>query len=188
MWLEQFPLGEAVPFRCQHLGIDYPGEVVRADTWSPRWGNTLDGDIYFRVVLLRQRRGGLEPMIRDPRTAVCLPAPGRYRRRSRLASEVSTTRETQAVYLTQQDTEAALIRTTLRRRLDELEEQLLGEDSVRYSEGQIIAGNDMSPQPQVIFAGMDPHAWFSRVAAWLLRSAWPQLPVDCGLKWPVEAY
>ncbi len=153
VWLEQFPLGEAVPFRCQHLGIDYPGEVVRVDTWSPRWGNTMSEDIFFRVVLLRQRRGGLEPVIEDPRIVVCLPAPGLYRRRSQLASEVSTTRETQAIYLTQQDTEAALIRRMLRRRLDELEEQLLGEDSVRYSEGRIVA-------------------------EWLLSNAWPQLPLD----------
>lgn len=97
VWLEQFPLGERVPFTCQHLGLEYPGEVVRADTWSPRWGNPLNGEVYFRVVL-RQRRGGLEPVLRDPRIAVCLPASGQYRRRSRLATEVSTTRETQAVY------------------------------------------------------------------------------------------
>ena len=180
VWLEQFPLGERVPFSCQHLGLEYPGEVVRADTWSPRWGYPLSGEVYFRVVLLRQRRGGLEPVIQDPRIAVCLPAAGQYRRRSRLSTEVSTTRETQAVYLAQQDTEAELIRQTLRRRLDELEEQLLGEDSVRYSEGQVIAGNGLSPQLDIIFAGMDPKAWFSRLAGWLLSQAYAKLPLELG--------
>ena len=187
VWLEQFPLGERVPFGCQHLGLEYPGEVVRAHTWSPRWGYPLSGDVYFRVVLLRQRRGGLEPVIQDPRIAVCLPAAGLYRRRSRLATEVSTTRETQAVYLAQQDTEAELIRQTLRRRLDELEEQLLGEDSVRYSEGQVITGNGQSPQPDIIFAGMDPKAWFSCLAAWLLSQAYAKLPLELGdLSSPIE--
>lgn len=180
MWLEQFPLGERVPFSCQHLGIEYPGEVVRAETWSPRWGLPLNGDVYFRVVLLRQRRGGLEPAIQDPRIAVCLPAAGLYRRRSRLATEVSTTRETQAVHLAQKDTEADLIRQTLRRRLDELEDQLLGEDSVRYSEGQVIAGNGLAPQTENFFAGMDPNAWFSRLAGWLLNQAYPDLPLELG--------
>ena len=180
VWLEKFPLGERVPFSCQHLGIEYPGEVVRADTWSPRWGHSLTGDVYFRVVLLRQRPGGLEPVIKDPRIAVCLPVASLYRRWSRLASEVSTTRETQAVYLAQRDTEAELIRQTLRRRLDALEELLLGEDSVRYSEGQVITGNAPGPQPASIFAGMDPDDWFSRLAGWLLSQAYPKSPLDLG--------
>lgn len=182
VWLEQFPLGERVPFSFTHLGIEYPGEVVRAETWSAGRGLPLNGEVYFRVVLLRQRRGGLEPVIQDPRIAVCLPAAGVYRRRSQLATEVSTTRETQAVYLAQQDTEAELIRQTLRRRLDELEDQLLGEDSVPYAEGQVITQgtmeNDLSPQPANIFGGMDPNGWFSRLAGWLLAKAYPQLPLD----------
>ena len=187
MWLEKFPLGERVSFSCQHLGIEYPGEVARADTWSPRLGHLLSGEVYFRVALLRQRRGGLEPVIQDPRIAVCLPAVGQYRRRSRLATEISTTRETQAVYLAQPNTEAELIRQTLRRRLDELEEQLLGEDSVRYSEGQVIAGIGLAPQPEIIFAGMDPNAWFYRLAGWLLSQAYPKLPLELGgLSEPID--
>ena len=186
MWLERFPLGERVSFSCQHLGLEYPGEVVRADTWSPRWGHRLTGEVYFRVVLLRQLRGGLEPVIQDPRIAVCLPAAGLYRRRSRLSTEISTTRKTQAVYLAQKDTEAELIRQTLRRRLEELEEQLLGEDSVRYSDGQVITGNALEVQPESIFAGMDPNAWFSRLADCLLTQAYPKLPVDLdGLPVPI---
>ena len=184
VWLGQFPLGERVPFGITHLGLEYPGEVVRAETCSPRWGLPLNGEVYFRVVLLRQRRGGVDPVIQDPRIAVCLPAAGVYRLRSQLAMEVSTTRETQAVYLTQQDTEAELIRQTLRRRLDELEDQLLGEDSVRYAEGQVMAQqtreNDPGPQPANIFGGIDPNGWFSRLASWLLAKSYPQMPLDIG--------
>ena len=167
VWLEQFPPGEPTPYSHDHLGLRYPGEVVRADSRSSHWGNPLEGEVYFRVVLLHQRRGGLRPAIRDPRVAVCLPAAGLSRRRSRLAVEVSTTRETQAVYLTQRETEADLIRQTLQRRLEGLEEQLLGEDSVRYSEGQVITGRDLKPDAAYIFSGLEPIAWFSRLAGLL---------------------
>ena len=188
VWLEQFPPGEPTLYSHEHLGLRYPGEVVRADNWSSHWGNPLEGEVYFRVVLLHQRRGGLRPAIQDPRVAVCLPAAGLSRRRSRLVGEVSTTRETQAVYLTQRDTESDLIRQTLQRRLEGLEEQLLGEDSVRYSEGQVITGREHQPDSGSVFAGLEPLAWFSRLAGWLLAEAYPTLPLDAAvLPRPVAA-
>ena len=178
IWLEQFPPGVPTSYSLDHLGLSYPGEVVRADNWSSEWGSPLQGDVYFRIVLLHQRRGALRPAIQDPRIAVCLPAAGLSRRRSRLTSEVSTTRETQAVYLTQRDPEADLIRQTLQRRLEVLGEQLLGEDSVRYSEGQVLAGTARQPDPASVFAGLEPIAWFSRLAGWLLAEAYPTLPLE----------
>ncbi len=187
-WLEQFPPGEPILFSHVHKGLQYTGEVVRADNWSPHWGNPLEGEVYFRIVLLRHRRGGLRPAIQDPRVAVCLPAAGLSRRRGRLAGEVSTTRETQAVYLTQRDTEAELIRQSLQRRLDDLEEQLLGEDSVRYSEGQVITGTEHRPDPVSVFAGLEPTNWFCRLAESLLNEAYPTLPLDAdALPRPIAA-
>jgi hypothetical protein len=91
---------------------------------------------------------------------------------------VSITRETQAVYLTQRDTEANLIRQTLQRRLEGLEEQLLGDDSVRYSEDQVITAGEHQPDPASVFAGLKPLAWFSRLAGWLLAS----IDVELGAK------
>ena len=187
VWLEQFPLGEPIPFSCDHLGIRYPGEVVRADTWFPGWGSSLEGEAHFRIVLLQQRRGDLRPAIQDPRIAVCLPAAGLSRRRGRLAAELSNTRETQAIYLTQRDTEADLIRQTLLRRLEGLEWQLLGEDSVRYSEGQVLTGGGSGPDAASLFEGLEPAVWFSRLAGWLLSKAYPTLPISEGaLPRPVE--
>ena len=178
VWLEQFPPDEPIPYIHDHLGLRYPGVVVRAEHWSSLWGNPLEGEVYFRVVLLHQRRGGLRPAIQDPRVVVCLPAAGLSRRRSRLAGEVSTTRETQAAYLTQRDTEADLIRRNLQHRLLGLEEQILAEDSVRYSEGQLITGRERQPDPASVFAGLDPSAWFSRLAGWVLAEAYPRLPLE----------
>jgi hypothetical protein len=100
VWREQFPLGEARPFTHDYHGLRYPGEVVRAETWSPRWGEPLRGEIFFRIILLRQRRGGLRPTIGDPRIVLCLPASGLSRRRGRLSGELAGVREAQARYST----------------------------------------------------------------------------------------
>jgi hypothetical protein len=76
VWRERFPLGEARPFTHDYHGLRYSGEVIRGETWSGAWGEPPQGDIFLRIVLLRQRRGGLRPIIRDPRIVPCLPAVG----------------------------------------------------------------------------------------------------------------
>ena len=43
------------------------------------------------------------------------------------------------------------------------------------------------PQPEIIFAGMDPNAWFYRLADWLLSQAYPKLPLELGgLSEPID--
>ena len=186
-WLERFPLSESVPITCAHLGLLYPGEVIRCDRWAPQWGKPLEGETYFRIVLLDQRRGGLRPKLEDPRIALCVPGTGLYPRRGQVAAELSTTRETQAMYLTQRDPEAEFFRRTLQRRTEGLEEQLFSEDSVRYSEGQVIIRGGDGPDPALLFAGLDPEAWFSRLAEWLLAESYSTIPLDqAALPRPVE--
>ena len=58
MWSEQFPLGEPQTISQDHQGLRYTGEVIRAERWSPAWGEPLEGDIHFRIVLLTQRQTG----------------------------------------------------------------------------------------------------------------------------------
>ena len=184
VWLEQFPLREPKPIECDHLGLRYTREVIRADRWSPSWGAPLEGDTFFRIILLRQRRSEFSPDIRDPRIAVCLPGAGLSRQHSRLTGELATTRETRAVYLSQRDTQADLIRRTLQRRQQELEEELLSEEAIRYSDGRILTGSTGSPAPDAenspapFFTGLDPAAWFCRIAGWLLARAYPTLPIN----------
>ena len=112
VWLDQFPLGEPQPFAVDYHGIRYPGEIIRAQSWRPPWGEPLTGDIYFRIVLLLRRPGAGAPRnfsIEDSRIAVCLPGAGLSRQRGRLTEEIATIRETQARYLTQRDSEVDLI-------------------------------------------------------------------------------
>ena len=178
VWLEQFPLREPKSLECDHLGLRYTGEVIRADRWSSSWGAPLEGDTFFRIILLRQRRADFSPDIRDSRIAICLPGTGLSRQHSRLTGELATTRETRAVYLSQRDTQANLIRRTLQRRQEELEEQLLAEDSIRYSDGRILTISACQESPATFFAGLDPAAWFYRIAGWLLTRAYPTLPIN----------
>ena len=178
VWMEQFPPGQAVPFSIDRLGIQYPGEVIRSGRWADSWSQPLTEDVYFRIVLLGRRNARLGPNIRDPRVAVCQPAPGLTRQRNRLSGEIATTRATQAMYLGQRHPEADLISNTMRQHQEELETQFLGEESVRYSEGQILTEAGQHPDPASVFAGLEPVAWFSRLAGWLLAQAYPDLPIN----------
>ena len=178
VWLENFPLGQVTPFFCDHLGLRYQGEVIRADRWDPAWGKPLAQDAFFRIVLLHQRGRQQSPKIQDSRIALCLPESGSSNRRNRLSGESATIRETLGAYRIHRDTEGELIRTTLQRRLEEMEEQLLGDDSVRYSQGRIITNSSNKPDPAAVFAGLNPEHWFSRLARGLLANAYPDLPID----------
>jgi hypothetical protein len=178
VWLEQFPHGQVSRFYCDHQGLRYQGEVIRADRWEPAWGEPLTQDTFFRIVLLQQRGRQQSFKIQDSRIVLCLPEAGVSNRRGRLTNEVSSIRETLGVYRIQRDTEGELIRTTLQRQLEGTEEQLLGEESVRYSQGRIITNGYQTPDPDIIFSGINPDAWFSRLAQGLLASAYPNLPID----------
>ena len=180
VWLEEFPLGEPQAFAHDYLGLRYPGEVIRANRWDPVWGETLTGEVYFRIVLLLRRQGpptARRSEVQDPRIAVCTPGAGISRQRGRLTGELSTIRETQALYLTQRDAETDLIRSTLRRRQEGLEQQLMSEESLRYSSGSVVAGPERAPYPGDPFVDMDPIGWFGSIAEWLLSQSYPSLPI-----------
>lgn len=177
IWLDQFPLGEPQPFEIDYHGLRYPGEIIRSDAWDSGWGEPLTGDRYFRIVLLL-RQPAADPSMRDSRIALCIPGSSEYRQRDRLLDEMATIRETQALYLTQRDPEADLIRRTLQRHQQGLEEELMAQEVSRYSSGAVLSGPDQRTLPSDLFSGTNPVAWFSRIAQWLLAQAYPDLPVD----------
>ena len=181
VWLEEFPLGEPQAFAHDYLGLRYAGEVIRANSWDPVWGERLAGELYFRIVLLLRRQGAptaRRSEVQDARIAVCTPGAGISRQRGRLTGELTTIRETQALYLTQRDAETELIRTTLRRRQEGLEQQLMSEESLRYSSGSVVSGPERVAYPGNPFIGMDPLGWFGSIAGWLLSEAYPSRPIQ----------
>jgi len=181
VWLEEFPLGEPQAFAHDYLGLRYPGEVIRANSWDPVWGEPLTGELYFRIVLLLRRQGAptaRRSEVQDARIAVCTPGAVISRQRGRQTGELTTIRETQALYLTERDAETELIRTTLRRRQEGLEQQLMSEESLRYSSGSVVSGPERVAYPGNPFVGMDPIGWFGSIAEWLLLEAYPSRPIQ----------
>lgn len=178
VWLDQFPLNEPQPFAQEWHGILYLGEIIRADSWSSEWGEPLTGDTYFRVVLLTSPHSSATPQIEDRRIAVCLPSSSDYRQRDQIVDEIATIRETQALYLTQRDSEADLIRRTLEHRRADLEGEIMSQEVGRYTAGTVLTGPESSDVPEGLFAGTDPVSWFASIAAWLLAEAYPNVPLD----------
>ena len=65
--LDDDDLGEAQPWVVTHRGLQYPGEVMVADTVNPDWVLPMDGDTSFRIVLYTVPRRVPAGQIRDPR-------------------------------------------------------------------------------------------------------------------------
>jgi len=179
-----FPMDAATPFSCVHLGIEYQGEVVRARRWSSELGQSPKDGSHFKIVLLQERpRSGL-PEIIAPKTAICIPTarPGQQARR--IIGEITAAK--QAAYLTRRDVDAVIINNALRDRQHDLEGQLNSEESSRFSKGNIYVIDYAGPNPESIFDGSDPVQWMEKLAQWILKHAYPSIPLDTdGLPNPI---
>ena len=169
-WEERFPLGAAGPHTCEHLGIVYRGEVVRAEEWSSHWAEPLTGDVYYGIVfLLKRPQGGLSAPL-DGRTAVGLPSSA-----DRLIGELTTV--DQATYLTRRSADAATVGQALHQRRRDLNEDILASWRSRFADGEITTGTGSFPDTSRVFSDNDPWGWLDRLAASLLATAYPELPV-----------
>ena len=176
-----YSTGEPHPFAVPYQGLQYKGEVILSDQWEPDWGRLLEGDIYFRIVLLRQRRRVPSEDIHDSRIAVCIPRKGSARGGEHLSKELTSLRETQALYLTQRDQESDIIHSYLRRQQEELESQLASEEASRYSSGHIETPAVLSEGIEDLLAGPEPTVWCQKLGTALLSWAYPALPLDVSL-------
>lgn len=182
-----YPLGEPQPFSVAHHGVVYKGEVVRSNEWDALWGQPLQGDTYFRIVLLSERENVPVKDVQDSRIAVCIPGRGPSKGRGQVSRELRAIRESQAMYLTQRDQESSPIRSYLERQREELEGRLASQEASRYVSGHIVSPAVLSESPDSLFAGPDPAAWFQRLASTLLTWAYPAIPLEeSALPRPVE--
>ena len=160
-------------------GLHYRGEAIYADQWDPTWGRPLEGDIYFRIVLLLQRRQVPPEEVRDSRIAVCIPGRGRGRQMGR---ELTKIRETRTLYLPQSSSRGtSVIRSYLDQQEKALEERLVSEEAARYAGGRIESPTVFTEDIDWFFAGPDPTGWFQRLASALLSWAYPTPPLDDAL-------
>ncbi len=177
-WDGLFPMDTVTPVTSVHNGIEYRGEVVRANRWSSRLKGAPEDQCHFKIVLLQEEpRSGL-PATVDQKTAICVPAPGSGRQVRRIIGEITATK--QAAYLTRRDVSAAAIDSAFRERRQDLDTRMISEESARFSKGVICVHDGPGPGPEAIFAGGDPAQWTERLARWLLERCYPSLPLDTG--------
>ena len=173
-----YPVGEPQPFTVEYRSLQYRGEVVLLNRWTIAWGQPLQEDIYFRIVLLRNPTQVPTSDILDSRIAICIPGRGSSRGRGHVVRDLAALRETQALYLTQRDPESAFMHTYLERQRKELEGQLASEEVARYASGHILSPTVLGDDMGQLFAVREPTAWFQSLANALLSWAYPALPLD----------
>ena len=178
---QSYPLGEPQPDSVFYHGLEYAGPAVREDRWDPEWGRPLEGDLYFRIVFLRQQPHEASLDIQDSRVAVCVPGRRPSRGRGQVGKELAAIRETQALYLTRRDPETALIRGYLERQLEDAEGRLVMEEAARYTSGSIESPTVFSQDIDWYFAGPEPSDWIQRLASALLSWSYPSVPVEPSL-------
>ena len=77
-WSRLFPLNEATPVTCVHLGIEYCGEVVRTTCWSPARKQLSALGLLNTIVEIGSPQ---ESILDDPLAALDMrPSPCSYRR------------------------------------------------------------------------------------------------------------
>ena len=96
-WTGLFPIDAVTPIAAVHLGIEYPGEVIRAARWSAGLGQAPEDRSHFKIVLLQ-----------NP------PRLGPSKIAGRIIGEITAAK--QAAYLTRRDVDAAAIHSALRDR------------------------------------------------------------------------
>ena len=185
-WEQLFPLNAPTPVTAVHHGIEYPGQVIRAGQWSSSLGDTPEDGCFFRIILLPDAPRGRHPEIASQKTAICVPESGSRQQVHRIIGEITASK--QAAYLTRRDVDAAAINSGLRERRYDLENQLISEESARFSKGIILVHGGQGPEANAVFTGDEPVQWVQRLANWLLSRSFPDLPLDAQtLSQPVRA-
>ena len=167
--------GRSHPITCVHLGIEYQGEVVRTSRWSSGLGNAPSENSHFKIVILQERPSHDVSETIHRRTAICAPATRAGRQARRIVGEITAAK--QAAYLTRRDIDAAAINYALKERQEDLESQLISEESDLFSKGDIWVCDEAGPNPADVYMGGDAAKWMENLAGWLLTRCYPRLPL-----------
>jgi hypothetical protein len=143
-----FKPGEAHPWRAVYQGIDYPGEVLIAETWRPELGQKIaEGDIHFRIVVLTKPQQVAPESIADRRIALCIPGMAIREERERY-------------------------------RVRKKGEELLREEATLYAAGQVLTKERLPIDAKEVFSTPDNEKRFQLIASVILSYAYPRLPID----------
>ena len=173
-------IGHAQEWSVHHRGLDYPGELIVAETVDGAWGRRLEGDRCFRLVFFTVPRRISSDLIRDRRVAMAVPRRSLHREWENLGRELRAIREARERYITARDIDAV----ALRRSMEQREASLHGEQArlfaMSYAQGRIYARLPERIGPGDVFADGSPESWADRLASTVLELAYPRLPIEYG--------
>ena len=159
--LLDLPLGKAVRVTAQHQGLEYTGEVLRANAWEPSLGEPLQEDRFFRIVFL-QETASIEPsQLGDARVVVWVPPVDKRQRDRTLEQEQRILKEVKARYAIPETAYA----------LQETQRQI-------YSSGSVVSTSGTALSAQMVFQGESAVEWVSEMARAILSWTYPHLPLD----------
>ena len=176
--LRLYPLGTSHHFVVPCQGLEYSGEAVLLDRWEPDWGQPLDGEPFFRVVFLLNSGRVKQSDIRDSRISVCIPGQSSSRGYGSVRRELNTLAETRTRYYSGGGDTGGVIRHTLERQQQSLEEKLNEEDAARYAAGTIVSPTAFASPYNEIFSGPDLDQWVQRLGVHLLSWAYASSPLS----------
>ncbi len=171
-------LGRAQRRKVHYQGLEYPGEVIIADTWNPGWGSGLARDIHFRIVFLTTPCPMPKEAIRDGRIAVVVPGQGPDEAKEGLRKEFGAIKEARALYLTGRAPEVIAMRRALGERESALQREFQHHYARSYALGRVFTQGGIDVDLEYVLADDNPWAWSERLASTLLRQAYPALPLD----------
>ena len=164
-----------------HYGIEYPGEVIRAQGWDAPFGEELRVDAYFRIVFLEAADGELPGPLQDSRIAVCVPGTGLDQVGEQTRRELRVVREAQTQYLEDRAPAVEPTRRAVESQAWELERRLSWNKAQAYAAGRILCTATWTPDPADVFADGDMDQWAQRLGSQLLAQAYPWLPIGPSL-------
>ena len=171
-------LGQRQPWTVSHSGLEYPGEVIVAETVSAEWGQPLSRDICFRIVLYTVPRRIPAGQIRDPRIAMVVPRRPADPTRESLSREIQAIHEAKERYVTERDPDAQAIRSSMEEREASLLGELARREAISYSQGRIYTGAGMSQSPSEPFVEGNVQSWVDHLVKAVLLQAHSELPFE----------
>jgi hypothetical protein len=188
--------GRAQPVSVVACGVEYPGEVIVAESWRHVHGLPLTGDAMFRVVLVDSHEAPPAAQVRDARIGVAnraaptrqnshvvaeTRAPYRVDRAGHLPpgsleAEVSSLRAARSRLLVGSDPGLRKLASAISEKERRAQQDLAREAHARWSAATWTFSNavrgDAAPAPQGIpLIGDDPQAWLEAAAPVLLSRA-----------------
>ena len=169
---------EPQPWTAAYNGFEFPGEVISANEWNPRWGELLVGDLFFRIVFLSAPAVDAAFELQDSRTGVCLPGTTLGMDAGPLGSEVRIFIKQKTAYDMRPRGGTDPLQSALEEAERLAQNHLLDAATQRFAAGTVtLSGGHVSGAGDIDFGPVTGY-WIDILAERLLADAYPLIPID----------